>query len=559
MLTNVHVKNLALIDSADIFFSGGLNVLSGETGAGKTILMSAIHLALGDKFHKDMIRSGCSDALAELTFIIENDAQKEALERIGISFEDEVILTRKINDGRSISRINGEAVSSDKLKQAASVLMDLHTQSEHQSLLFKNKQMELLDLFGGEEVQILKDEVGGSYHLYTSLLKELEDFQTDESARQRELSLLEYEINEIDEAALSIGEDEELEALYKKLTNSREITGGLQTAHELTGYEDGAGSLIGRAYSSVNGIAQYDEKLEALSEQLSEIDNLLNDFNREISDYIADFEFEDDTFIKTENRLNLLNHIKMKYGKTIEEVLDYKRKQEHRLGELQDYEAALNQKKLKIEKQKKTYDSLCVQLTELRRKNALIFKRKIFDELLDLNFLQVRFEIALYESAPSANGKDRVEFMLSFNPGEDLRALERIASGGELSRFMLAVKTVLADNSLGKALLFDEIDAGISGITAQKVSQKLAKISGSHQVICITHLPQIASMADRHFKIEKSAMGNETLSNIEQLDRKGEIAELARMLSGAEITEAVLKNAEELKKNANTIKQRLKK
>ncbi len=559
MLNNVHVKNLALIDSADIFFSEGLNILSGETGAGKTILLGAIHLALGGKFQKDMLRSGCSDALAELTFSIENKAQKEALEALDIALTDALVLTRKIKDGRSIARINGEAASTEKLKAAADILLDLHTQSEHQTLLQKGRQLELVDQFAGEAAKTLKTELSESYRRYMQLMRQLEAFQTDESARQREMSLLTYEIEEIDAAALQPGEDEELERLYQRLQHAREITEGLQAVHQCSGYEDGAGSLIGRACGMFGPLVQYDETLADLAQQLEQIDALLNDFNRECADYMDGFEFDDAVFAETENRLNLCNHIKMKYGKTLEAVFEYRAQQEARLAQLSDYETTLRNMEEEIAAQKQQYDRRCDAMRRLRKKSAEAFRQRVYEELIDLNFLQVRFEIKLGETKPTASGKDQVEFLLSFNPGEALRPLERVASGGELSRFMLAVKTVLADAGPDKSLLFDEIDAGISGITAQKVSQKLAKISGMHQVICITHLPQIAAMADRHFKIEKHAVDDETISGIEELDAKGAVAELARMLSGAEQTEAVMKNAEELKAGADQMKQKLRK
>lgn len=550
MLTNVHVKNLALIDKADIFFSEGLNILSGETGAGKSILLGAIHLALGGKFSKEMIRSGANDALAELTFVIDNPSQQEELSKLEIDASSEVVLTRKICDGRSISRINGEAASVEKLRLVADILMDIHTQRETASLLNAKRQLDILDAFGGEIVASLKQDVADSYGEYTKALKELESFSIDEGTRARELSLLEYEINEISEAAPVEGEDEELEALYKRLVNSKKITSELSQAYGLCGYDEGAGTFLGRACMCLSSLEAYDEGLKRLSEQLAEIDNLLNDFNRDIADSINDFEFDEEKFSTTEERLNTLNHIKMKYGKTITDVLKYCAEKEERLKELMDYENNLNNKKAEAEEKKLKFDNLCHKLTALRKENAVNFKGKILEELSELNFLKADFDIELSSVTGTANGADKIAFMVSFNPGESLKSMEKIASGGELSRFMLAVKTVLADNDLSKALLFDEIDSGISGITAQKVADKLGKIARKHQVICITHLPQIAAMADRHFKIEKKAVNEETLTEIEQLDRDGEIAELARMLSGEQISEAVLQNAKHLKNAA---------
>lgn len=555
MLTNVHVKNLALIDKADIFFSEGLNILSGETGAGKSILLGAIHLALGGKYSKEMIRSGANDALAELTFVIDNPSQKEELSKLDIDTEAEVVLTRKIIDGRSISRINGEAASVDKLRHVADILMDIHTQRETASILTAKKQLDILDSFIGEPAFSLKAKVYDAYYTYNASLKDLEEFSIDEAARAREVSLLEYEINEIFNADPAEGEDEELEALYKRLVNSKKITAELSAAYSLSGYDEGAGTLLGRACMSLSSLESYDEDLKRLSEQLAEIDNLLNDFNRDIADCINDFEFDEEKFTITEERLNILNHIKMKYGKTITDVLKYRAEKEERLSELMDYENNLNNKKAEVEANRFKYEKLCAELTALRSEYAVVLKKKILEELSELNFLKVDFEIEVEEAAYTLYGADKLVFKVSFNPGEELKSMEKIASGGELSRFMLAVKTVLADNDLSKALLFDEIDSGISGITAQKVADKLAKISKKHQVICITHLPQIASMADRHFKIEKKAVNDETLTEIETLDRDGEIAELARMISGDQITEVVLQNASDLKAAAGIKKE----
>lgn len=554
MLTNVHVKNLALIDKADIFFSEGLNILSGETGAGKSILLGAIHLALGGKFSKEMIRTGASEALAELTFVIDNPKQQEELEKLDISADEEIVLTRKICDGRSISRINGEAASVDKLRAAADILMDIHTQRETQTLLSQKKQLDILDAFAGEAVLSLKNKVSEAYNSYMASVKELEEFSIDEASRAREVSLLEYEINEIFNADPAEGEDEELEVLYKKLVNSKKITAELSGAYGLCGYDEGAGALLGRACMSLSAVEGYDEDLKRLSEQLAEIDNLLNDFNRDIANCINDYEFDDEKFSITEERLNILNHIKMKYGKTITDVLNYRMEKEERLSELMDYENNLNNKRIEVQNKKEEYTCLSSKLTALRKENAILLKQKMLEELLELNFLKVDFDIEVAEASGTANGADKVIFRVSFNPGEAPQPMEKIASGGELSRFMLAVKTVLADNDLSKALLFDEIDSGISGITAQKVSEKLAKISKKHQIICITHLPQIASMADRHFKIEKKAVNDETLTEIESLDKSGEIAELARMLSGDQISAAVLQNATDLK-TAATVKK----
>lgn len=557
MLLNLHIKNLALIEELEVDFSDGLNIMTGETGAGKSIIIGSIELALGGKVDKGFLREGTGESLAELLFSVSENQAKE-IEKLGISAEDgEVILSRRITGGRSVNKINGETVPVSKIRETAAHLIDIHGQHEHQSLLQKKKQLEILDKFAADELKRPKSELKSFYEEYCSLKKELDESSSDSEARARELSFLIFEVNEIEEAALVIGEDESLEEEYKKLTHGRKIMDAVSEVHGLCGYEnyDSAGESIGKAFRTLCGVTAYDDSLNGLCEQLGTIDSLLNDFVRDLSVYMDDFDFSEERLVQIEERLNLLNKLKMKHGKTIQAVLEVKAEKEARIEKLQNYDLYLEKLRKDLAIAEKNVDTLCAEISEIRRAAAKELSVQITEHLAELNFLDVRFEIQLQRlEGYSANGYDETEYMIAVNVGESLKPLAKAASGGELSRVMLALKTVLADKDEVESIIFDEIDTGISGRTAQKVSEKMALIGSSRQVICITHLPQIASMADVHFLIEKSVQGGMTTTGIRKLKASEEVEELARMLGGVEITEKVLENAQEMKNQALELK-----
>ncbi len=554
MLFNLHVENLALIDEADIYFGDGLNILTGETGAGKSIILGSLGLALGEKVPRGMLRDDEKDAVVEAVFVLDNDAQRKALETLDIWMEeDQVTLTRRIVKGRSVSRINGMTASAGLLKEVASVLLDMHSQQEHQSLLYKRKHLAILDAFGGTEIRQAREAVAERYHRWQKALKDLEEFSSDEEQRQREIDFLKFEIEEIEKAAPVPGEDEELEERYRLLANGKTIMEALESAYVMTGYDEdtGAGNTIGRAGRELSSVAKYGRELEELSGQLEQLDGLLNDFNRELSDYLSRQQFSEEELYETEKRLDVLNGLKAKYGRTVEMVLEELDKKRTRLEQLEDYNRILEEKQALEADLKKQVADACGALTSLRRKWAAPLEREIAKGLKELNFLQESFSIHLTPlETCGANGADQAEFYMSTNPGAPMGPVAQVASGGELSRIMLAIKTIMARQDTVGTLIFDEIDAGISGRTAQKVSEKLKEISRNHQVICITHLPQIAAMADTHFIIEKNVTDGKTKSYIEKLDQDGMITELARMLGGAQITDAVLENAKEMKRMA---------
>lgn len=560
MLTHLHVKNLALIREAEIDFTEGLNILTGETGAGKSIVIGSVSLALGGRVAKDMVRPGADYGLAELVFLVNRKKQREKLLELGITPEDDtVIISRKILEGRSINKINGETVTLSQLKEAAALLIDIHGQHEHQSLLQKKKHLEILDEFAKEELEPVKEKLAAAYREWKDLKKTLSEAQMDEESRLREISLLEFETDEIEKAELTEGEDEELERRYRRMTNGRRLLEAAGNAYVLTGYEEetGAGTAVGRAVRELQSVLSLeDEELSALASQLSDVDGLLNDFNRELSDYLTSLEFDEREFAETEERLNQLNYLKSRYGHTIGEILAYQQKQQERLAALQDYDRYLQELEERLCQAERELGELCERASEIRKRFAEVLCGKIREHLQDLNFLNVEFEMS-FEELPeyTAQGRDSAEFLISTNPGEPLRPLMKIASGGELSRIMLAIKTVLADRDEIDAVIFDEIDVGISGRTAQKVSEKMMLIGRTRQVICITHLAQIAAMADSHYRIEKTVEDGGTRTQIRRLDERESVEELARILGGAEITDAVLQNAGEMRTLAQEKKQ----
>ena len=552
MLLHLHVKNLALIDEAEVDFTEGLNILTGETGAGKSILIGSINLALGQKASKSMIREHAEYAFVELVFEA-GERTAEKLKQMDIFPDDgQVIISRKLTGNRSICKINGETCTVSMVKQAAFYLLDIHGQHEHQSLLYPEKQMEILDAYGKEEIQEKREQVQKDYETYKALRKELEQYEIDEEQKKRQMDFLAFEISEIEDAKLKVGEDEELEAQYRKMINAKRITESLSEVYELTGYErEGSSEQIGRAVRQLSQVSELDDDLKGIYETLNDIDALLSDFNRELSSYLSGFQFSQEEFLETEERLNLLNHLKSKYGASIEAVLEYKQEKEEEYEALEHFEQNQAELKRKIEEQETVLQKQCECLTKSRKKWAKSLEKEIIEGLQELNFLDVAFEIVFEEKAEfSSNGKDSICFFISTNPGEPKRELQKVVSGGELSRIMLAIKTILADIDEKETLIFDEIDTGISGKTAWKVSEKMAVIAKSHQVLCITHLPQIAAQADSHFLIEKSVKELETQTKIWRLDEEKSVEELARMLGGESITETVLSNAREMKEMA---------
>lgn len=558
LLINLHVKNLAIIDEIDVYFSEHLNVLTGETGAGKSIIIGSINIALGAKVSSDIIRKGADYALVELVFQVDERTIIDILQVIDIPIiEGQVIITRKVLNGRSICKMNGETVTITTLREVAGILMDIHGQHEHQSLLYKKNHLDIIDHFSKNDIKLIKDKIATRYCDYLSLKKEVDEASISEDERMREISFLEYEINEIQSARLQPKEDEELETQYKKLQNSNTIMEGLSSVYEITGESQfSLSDNIGRAVRTLNKLVEYDDEIQTFSIQLSDIENLMNDFNRELSDYMSEFNYDPHVFQEVEERLNLIHNLKAKYGNTLEDIMKYYNIALDKLDRYKDYDMYFTSIQSKLKKLEEDLLVECNKLSKLRKKNAKLLEEQILKALLDLNFLDVRFAINFNKlNNITGNGYDETEFLIATNPGEDVKPLSKVASGGELSRIMLAIKSVLAEHDHINTLIFDEIDVGVSGRTAQKVSEKLSLIAKNHQIICITHLPQIAAMADEHYIIEKSTNNITTQTTIRKLDQEESANEIARILGGAKITDTILTSAKEMKELAANTKK----
>ena len=552
MLLELHVKNLALIEKADVEFGEGLNILTGETGAGKSIIIGSVTMALGGKAPKGSIRPGADYAYIELVFSVTGEEKRKALRELDVEPTEDglVIISRKLTSARSISRINDETVTMARLSQITGLLLDIHGQHEHQSLLYKSKHLEILDAYVKAATQPVKQTIADRYRIYRSLEEKLRGFDLDAESRIREADFLRFEIEEIEASALKEGEEEELTSVYRRYSHSRRIAECLGAAYEAV-----EGDWLARALKEVEQASEYDESLGGVRDQLYDADSILRDAGREMSAYLDSMEMDEETFRKTEERLDLIHNLQAKYGPTVEAICQKLEQKKKRLEELEDYDAHKKRMEQELEECRNGLEKLCTQLTGIRKKASRTLVKKIKQGLVDLNFLDVEFDMEfekLDHFTPS--GWDGAQFLISTNPGQPMRPLKDVASGGELSRIMLAIKTVLADSDDIPTLIFDEIDTGISGRTAQKVSEKLMLIARSHQVICITHLPQIAAMADSHFEIAKSASQGRTITTIRLLDRQASVEELARLLGGARITEAVLKNAGEMKELADRTK-----
>ena len=561
MLLGLHVKNLALIEEEEISFEDGLNILTGETGAGKSILLGSVNLTLGAKADKSLIRTGADFALVELLFRIDNERQREKLKAMDIEPDEDgtVLIKRKIYPGRTQCSVCGETVTTHELRELSELWIDVYGQRENQRLLRRGAQLQVLDEYAGEKAAELLPEVRALYRDFRGKEETAAQEDLDPAARARETDLLTYEVNEIESAQLRRKEDEELESRYRTLSSFRRIDEALQNAEGLLQEgEESAAEQVGRAVRALSRVQGIDQALDEVIAQTCEVDALLSDAARAISDYHAGLSFDPQEFAALEERLDLINHLKDKYGgslESIEAAMEQKRK---RLEELSDYEALRKRQLLEAQQAKDALLAACRRLTELRTKAAKEFQEKMKRELLELNFNQVDFraEIKSREEQVSGNGCDSVIFYISMNPGEPVRPLDAIASGGELSRIMLALKTVFAGKDDIHTLIFDEIDSGISGQTAWKVAQKLGRLSADHQILCITHLPQIASMEEKHFLIEKTAENGRTTTHIRALDEEESSRELARMMGGERITETTLQSAREMKEMAREARQR---
>ncbi len=560
MLVSMHVKNLAIIDELEVEFSQGLNVLTGETGAGKSIIIGSITAALGGKVPKDIVRKGCEYALVDLVFTLDSKEQIEAVEAFDIPVEEDLlVISRKITSSRSISKVNNMTVTKGVLQKIAGLVIDIHGQHEHQSLLYKEKHLEIVDWYLRQKIMPVKSRLAECYGQYTAIQKKIHDMEVPEEERLRRLSFMEFEYEEIEKANLIPGEEGRLEERYRELSAAGQLKENLNNAYRLvSGEGDSAGDKISAAVRSLSSIKDGGSRSEEFLNQLTEIEALLADFSRDAAEYLMDMGDYEEELAQVTERLDVIRGIKSRFGKTTEKVLAYAAELEEQIHTYHQYEETMKQladKKSVFEAQ---LNQLCEELSQMRRAGSKDLEVQMTQAMADLNFQDVRFAISFVQNPEySANGYDTAEFILSTNPGEDMKPLGQAASGGELSRVMLAIKAVLAEQDDIPTLIFDEIDVGISGRTAQKVSEKLALISNTHQVICITHLAQIAAMADVHYLIEKHAEEQRTVTGIYKLPTEAQVEELARILGGVKITDSVLANAKEMKEMAVESRERI--
>ena len=547
MLSTLQVKNLALIEEEEIEFSEGLNILTGETGAGKSIILGALGMALGNKVEKSMLRVGEKEAYVEALFCVDDPKLEQRLAELDVEvFDGEIILSRRISATRSVAKINGEGVPAKKLKDVGTLLLDIYGQQEHVSLLKKNRHLALLDEYAGEKLAAIKTQLADAYRQYRKIEEEFAASASDESEREKELLFLRHESEEIENARISEGEDEEIEEEYRRLSNSQKIMDAVALAHQAVSGE-GASDAVGRAQREIASVAEYDEALQSIESTLADADALLSDASRELSGFMDSAEYDGQRFAEVEERLNTLNRLKDKFGPSLADVFEALAERQKRIKELEHYDSYIEELKQRRLAATDKVEQLSGEISDIRKNAATRLCEEVRAELADLNFLDVSFAMDFVRTdGYTANGFDDAEFVIALNPGAAPAPLREIASGGELSRIMLAIKTVLARGDAIDTLIFDEIDAGISGRTAQAVAEKLRKVARDHQVICITHLPQIAAQARRHFRIEKHLESDATISAIHPLDEEGSVEELARMLGGATITDAVLENAREL-------------
>ena len=560
MLKELHIKNVAVIDEVHIEFAEGFNALTGETGAGKSILIDSINMALGNRTSRDIIRHGCDFASVDICFEIENSAVFTALSGLGIDAEDGIItVSRKLNaDGKSTYRINGMLSPANMVREAASLLIDIHGQSDNQSLLNPKNHLTLLDEYGNLGFDL--EEYYKVYSEYRSIEKEIEALSADEDEKARRLELLRFQADEITAASLKNGEDEELEQNRDRLYNMESIISGAGAAYgALYGGDEGtACDLLRQAVRAISAVAQFDLTLSESLDRLSGVVAETEDIASDIGDLLSKSDFSMAELDRIEERLDLISSLKRKYGNTIEEINDFAASAAEQADKIEKSDERLKE----LESTRNTILSklkdLAAKLTEKRKTAANELEAKITEELSALDMPKVKFSINLTKPADehfTKTGTDNAEFLISTNPGEDLKPMIKIASGGELSRIMLAIKSVFSVSDSVDSMIFDEIDTGVSGRAAQKIAEKICNLSRSKQVFAITHLAQIASMADHHFLIEKDQSSTSASTSVRLLDEDARTHELARIIGGVTVTELTLENAREMLKMADEKKR----
>ena len=565
MLLELTIKNIALIESLRLEFAQGFNVLTGETGAGKSIVVDSVNLALGGRADRDIIRTGADKGMVQALFDISgNERAIACVQALGIEAEDGMIAVRRelSRTGRNICRISDIVVPLNTLKQLTALLMDVHGQHEHQALLNPASHLELLDAFGGERHASLKTKVAELYAARSKTAAQLKKLMNDASEKERLSDMLSFQVQEIGAARLKAGEEEKLERKLAMLENAERIRNGVEGAYMLVYQGDGrsasAQEALTRAADAMDRIAGLNERYGQLAGRLRDIFYQTKDVGYELQALLDDLDFEPEQLEKLSNRLDLIHRLERKYGATLEEVIAFGAEAQRRLDELKTSDDAIVELKKRYKALDAELKSACASLSEVRRESASALARQICEQLKDLGMGKTRFEVRVEpEPKPLSTGMDRVEFMISPNPGEPLRPLANIASGGEISRVMLALKVIAMDTDGVDAMIFDEIDTGVSGRMAQVVGEKMCLIAKNHQVLCITHLPQIAALGGAHFLVEKIAGEDRTDTHVRRLDQEGRIRELSRLVGGAEDSESSLSHAAHMLDAAAQTKRQL--
>lgn len=552
MILELYMKNCALVEELRLTIDENLNILTGETGSGKSIIIDALGLCLGEKYDRSFLRKGSEKGIVEAIFSSESQHLKDVLEKYDIELDEDnlLVITRVIyNDGKSVARVNGRTLKLSVLKEIATTLIDVHGQHQNQALFNKETHLQFLDLFGESDLQHLKLDYKNVYKEYTRVKNALNVLteNKDDMQIQREIDLLKFQINEIESANLSKDEYEELLKQRDVFRNSEKVYSNLNLSYQNL-YEGSVNAvdLIGSASKELSSIAEYDKVLSEYNENVERIMYELQDISREIRNYKESIDFEPYELEQIEIRIDEINNLKRKYGNTIEEIFEYYDKTKNRLDEILNRDEKVEELKREILRIEKVLNDKAEKLTQARQKVAYSLEEVLLIELKSLNMKNVVFKVNFEESNFTLEGKDDIEFMISFNLGEDIKPIYKVASGGEMSRFMLAFKTILADIDQIDTLVFDEIDTGISGIAAQIVGEKLSQIAKKKQIICITHLPQIAANADTHYCIEKNTSNDRTFTNIRRLDRDQKRDEIARLIAGSNITEKTIEHASEI-------------
>ena len=548
MISQLYIENIAVIEKTTVDFTKGFNVFTGETGAGKSILIDAINAVMGERFAKELIRNGETKASVTATFCELSQEAKEALEDLGYEAEDELLIYRSIGvDGKNVCRINGRPATVSILKEMSDYLVNIHGQHDNQALLVPSRHIGYIDAFGATEQLLLQYKA--EYAAYKRVKKQLDEISKDDSDKKRRAELLRFQIEEIDEAEITIGEEDELFEKRRIIKNSEALVDSLNVAYAaLTGEDEyeGAISLVERAADEVVSSAEIMSDLSEMASRIEEIKYELKDFADEIYSTADSIDFDNSELEELEERLDVIYKLKKKYGDSEELILKYRDDALRELDEMGFLEQDTDKLSAECEERRRNVEKLADELSQKRRNAADDFANRVKSEAAFLNMPNVSVVVEAKVTDLSPNGVDDMQILVTTNAGEQPKPLVKVASGGELSRIMLAIKSVLAAFDPVQTMIFDEIDTGVSGIAAERIGQKLYAISSERQVVCVTHLSQIACMADNHLLIEKSSNGEKTYTRVQQLDYEGRKHEIARIISGSTITDAALLNAEQI-------------